>query len=89
MNDTGYLFPRAMWMPGWHHVWDGVLQSCLKGASWWPDFLKDVRAAMAWFRVQTYRRRFMDEVRKDQHHPGPLERQPPNFANWRWSTMHQ
>ncbi len=36
----GFLFPNAMHMGGWRHMWDLVLRRVLSAIPWWPLFLR-------------------------------------------------
>ena len=35
-----YVFPKALHMPGWRHLWDGVLRQGIYSLHWFPRFLK-------------------------------------------------
>ncbi len=34
------LFPKAMFFPGWHHLWDNLLKSTCYEFPWFPGFLE-------------------------------------------------
>ena len=76
-------------MPGWHHMWDNIPRDVYESMPWWPPFLQDVRALTAFLRMDTYRQTLAARVEEMQQDADPIRRQPPNFAQWRWDTMHR
>ena len=82
-----FLFPRALWVPGWHHMFDGVCKAVLGGLSWWPEWLKSVRAIIKFFRIESYRSVIADRARTAGFDDRLVRLTPPNFAHWRRGTL--
>ena len=81
-------FPGAIVQPGWHHVFDGLLQRGLSGLDWFPSWLLRLKG------VLTFLRNNLDDVLTELRAGGreaagqvlasvPL----PLFAHWRWRTL--
>ena len=43
------LFPRALQIPGWKHMWDNVLRRSLSSVLWFPTFLRLFKAWISFF----------------------------------------
>ena len=82
-----FLFPRAMWVPGWHHCADGIAKHVLGSLRWWPGWLAGLRGVVKIFRIQPYREVIAAGAQKHGLDSAFLKKCPPNFANWRWGTL--
>ena len=81
-------FPRAIPAPGWHHIFDGLVQRGLNSADWFPSWLASLKILLAFLREH------MLDIERDL---GAIGRQAlaevlssvslPSFAKWRWSTL--
>ena len=84
----GFLFPVAFWIPGWHHMWDGIVLQVLSDIQWFPAWLLDVKAVIKFLRIDTYRMVFKAALVSEDVCSLFLHTVPPRFAHWRWSTLH-
>ena len=82
-----FLFPRAMWMPGWHHCADGLAKTVLGGFRWWPEWLRMLRSMVKVFRIQPYRSAVAELAKQHGYDFSLFEKCPANFAHWRWGTL--
>ena len=86
--DSPWVFPKALHVPGWKHAVDLLLRKGLWQLSFFPDFLKRVKAIVSFLRDD------MPRVRADLDDRGFFglaalmgSARLPHFANWRWATL--
>lgn len=89
-NQGDYLFPRAIQMPGWQHLWDNLLQKGLSGMTFFPAWVDRLKALTGFLRLATVRA----ELKKRFTSVGLLGLAEmvdastiPGFAKWRWHTL--
>ena len=82
-----YLFPRAVWMPGWHHHWDNIVKHALSALPWWAVWLKELKTVVKFMRVESYRTELATQAKRCGFDHRFTNLTPPNFAEWRWSTL--
>ena len=82
-----HLFPRAVWMPGWHHHWDNIVKHALSALPWWAMWLKELKTVVKFMRVESYRTELASQAKRGGFDARFTNLTPPNFAEWRWSTL--
>lgn len=89
-GQQGWLFPRAIHMPGWKHLWDLMLRRALSSQRWFPVWLDHLKAMISWLRS----RHNMEKLCKNWTRRGFVglvslaeNTSLPTFAEWRWSTL--
>jgi hypothetical protein len=82
-----YMFPRAVWVPGWHHLWDGVAKDAFASLPWFAEWLVGLKSIDKFFRVSSYRQIMVAAAAKAGFDSKFLKGTPPSFANWRWATL--
>jgi hypothetical protein len=50
-----YLFPFAVWCPGWCHIWDNLTKDAVHKLPWWPAWLNIFKSCIRFFRFLSYR----------------------------------
>ena len=86
----GYLFPRALQMPGWKHQFDLLIKRGLCSLPFFPDWLAKLKAVIGLLRdindMEVLVKHFkaigmqgLSEMMKNLSLP--------NFAHWRWGTL--
>jgi len=83
------LYRNAIWVPGWHHIWDNLLKDSCRRQPWWKEFLKVLKNVVKWFRVDSHKQAVADEL-KGQLTPQQskaLDQYCASFAKWRWGTL--
>lgn len=87
---SDWLFPRAMALPGWKHLWDLLIRRGLSSLRWFPGWLDTFKGLTSWLR----HRQNIDVLAKDLEDKGRRglaavlkSLSLPPFANWRWSTL--
>ena len=58
-----YLFPRAVCMPGWKHVWDCVVQRSLSSLNWFGWWVLRVKALCSFMRLESTQEVFGKHLR--------------------------
>ena len=89
LSKCSHLFPHALWIPGFHHLLDKCAEHVLSALDFWPDFLRRLKQAIKFLRIDAHRQRIARAVlalEVDLDASG-LSSKPPSFANWRWDTM--
>ena len=90
--EGGYLFPRALHIPGWKHMWDNLLQRGLSSLRFFPSWLEKFRALVPFLRRQAVQVKFGEHLRSKGLHALALILEGtalPSFADWRWGTLKQ
>jgi hypothetical protein len=82
-----FLFPNAIWFPGWHHLWDGISSTVFCEIKWFPQWLTDLKDIVKFFRVDSYRQVLIAIACAAGLDTSDLKSTPPSFANWRWGTL--
>ena len=83
----GYLFPLAVYIPGWHHTWDGALRDALFQLPWFAAYLKVLKAFVRSFKSEGIRIAISKMYKFSIAEIKILMYACPAFANWRWTTM--
>jgi hypothetical protein len=85
-----YLFPRALIMTGWFHIWDTLLRRGLCACDFFPGFIGKLKGALGFLRMETIRNEIVRRL-KDSGKQGlamVFEATPfQYFARWRWGTL--
>lgn len=45
-----FIFPKALFMPGWRHTFDGLIRRGMCSLPWFAGFLEKLRALVSFFR---------------------------------------
>ena len=87
-RDRLRAFPRSVLAPGWHHIWDGLVQRGLNSLAWFPSYLASLKVLLAFLRNH------MPDIQLDLAREGRgaaayllVSQRLPTFAQWRWSTL--
>ena len=88
--NAGFLFPRAVCVPGWKHMVDNLLRSGLNTLRWFPSWLAGLKATVGFVRspmnkeaiVKHWRRRGLVGLAETFS-----DTQIVGFADWRWNTL--
>ena len=90
MNVSEHMFANAIHIPGWRHVWDGVLRRSLFSLSWFPKFLEKLKALVSLLRDSNA----VDELAEHMLQSGlpglasaVKSLRLVGLAEWRWSTL--
>ena len=84
-----FLIPKALMVPGWHHLSDNILRSTLNGVAFFPSFLSALKALASFLRIDAYRQILRAQVQHDSDvDMACIGTVPPSFADWRWGTLH-
>ena len=84
------LFPKAVSMPGWMHMWDLVIRRGLCTPRYFPKWLVGLKAVVAFMRKSTYIEALARSLRqKGLHGAADLLAFASllGFAEWRWGTL--
>jgi len=85
-----YLFPKAVQLPGWKHLWDNLLQRGLSSLRFFPGWLECLKCLVAFLRRMQVRTVLCKHWRSIglEGVSQMLERTKfPSFAAWRWGTL--
>lgn len=85
------MFKNAVHMPGFRHIFDGVLRRALSGLRWFPRWILLFKACVYFLRSRAVIRTLAREARRNNKHgyASLLESlKIPSFAKWRWCTLH-
>jgi hypothetical protein len=82
-----FLFPNAIWIPGWHHLWDNLIMTVLSKLSFFPLWLSKLRKLVNFLRIDTYRETLRMRATSHDLDPRVLIKKAPRFADWRWDTL--
>lgn len=88
VNPNSRLFPNALYLPGWMHLWDGIARDVCAGLLWFPDMLAQLRGCIAFFRQLQIRDRIRGLKLWTAEQVESLNYFPHCFAKWRWGTLH-
>ena len=82
-----YLFIKAIWIPGFHHLMDGAVEQVLASITFWPGWLAMLKSATKFLRIDTHRERVIITACSLDFDTSRLRDKPPSFAKWRWDTL--
>ena len=82
-----FLFQNAVWIPGWHHLIDRMVQDCLEGLPFFRDWIQAAREICSFLRIKSYRAAFCRLAEAMDYDSRGFKKKPPAFANWRWATL--
>lgn len=86
--DSDFIFPNALPMAGWKHMWDLLTRRGLFLLPWMPLFIKRIKALTKFLREDLD---LLCQDLGDRGHcglAGMLRKAAmPNFAAWRWATL--
>ena len=85
---AGMEFPLATFITGWHHLWDNIVIKVLESLDWWDDYLTDLKACIAFLRMDTYRFELSDNPKKEGYDESYIKKKPTKVAHWRWQTLY-
>ena len=87
-RDRGRAFQRSVLAPGWHHIFDGLVQRGLNSLTWFPSYLASLKVLLAFLRNH------MHDIEQNLASEGTEAAADfmrsvsfPSFAHWRWSTL--
>lgn len=85
-----HLFPRALVMPGWQHMWDLMIRKGLSGTRFFPGWIVGLKAIVSFLRSTTNCATIARNLRK-KGFDGAADiveaTKLPTFAEWRWGTL--
>ena len=83
-----YLFPNAIFCPGWAHLISGILENTTASIDWFPGFLVKLRAVNKLFRSKAL---CIAIARAVPHWTASeleeLSKSTRRIAKWRWNTL--
>ena len=83
-----HLFPKAMWVPGLHHMLGNSVEQILSALDFWPSILQRLKQAVRFLRIDAHRQKLVRAVEAEHDlDTSTLRSKPPTFANWRWDTL--
>jgi hypothetical protein len=85
-----WLFPNAVWIPGFNHVWDGILRDVANALPFFPAFLSALKHVCSFMSNDTYRDCWQEFAVRvcGTVQASVLNRFKGKFAHWRWETLH-
>lgn len=84
------LFPRAVEMPGWMHLWDLVIRKGLCLPKYFPKWLVGLKAIVAFMRKSIDLEVLLRSLRQKGFEGAAdllASISLPSFADWRWKTL--
>lgn len=84
------LFPRALCMPGWMHLFDLILRGALSGMCWFPKWIEGLKSMVSFLRSATNMATLTRSLRQAGHGGAADLLQATkfaHFADWRWGTL--
>ena len=85
-----YLFPRALWIPGWNHLWSGIMETVLNSLESFEKQLPKMRVLVKFLRVKGHRHKFASWLDSQGLGDAATQVRAPfhaSFLHWRWNTM--
>lgn len=89
-SESEWLFPRAVPMPGWNHLWDLVIRRGLTSMKAFPPWLDGLKAIVSFLRSTTHAAAFARSLRSQGLDGAAALVEAvklPGFAEWRWGTL--
>lgn len=90
MDDSTWLFPQAVAIPGWMHLWDLEIRRGLSGLRFFPKWVRGLKALVSFLRNSQHTTLITRGLRKKGMHGAAdliKKLSLPNFAEWRWGTL--
>lgn len=89
VRSVGLLFPRAIWIPGWNHLFANFMLFSLGVSPRWPMVLKQMRALVGFWKVADNRLVLSKHLRSAGLHKeaSMLKSFSGSFAKWRFETI--
>ena len=87
VDETKYLYPNAIVVPGPQHIIDNALHTSLEGQVWWPAFQVSLKAVAQWLHPVTNRRFLRSKLPAEDSLRPAFEKGCDRFATWRWKTL--
>ena len=83
------LFPCAVWVPGWNHLFSNMMNFCLSALPSWPGLLQQLKACVRFFKIKDYRDTLAAKLKGQGLHDqaAKLSSFEGNFAKWRFETV--
>ena len=88
VTDSPFVFPSALLVPGWKHLWDLLTRKGLWQMPWMPVFIKRIKEITKFLRDDFVA--LADDLEGRGFNHLAIFLQPytmPTFANWRWATL--
>jgi hypothetical protein len=82
-----WLLPNCVWASGWHHKLDNIMQDVLESLPFWNAWFLDLRYAIKFLRINTYRKILRKSADNNDWDGLHLKKKPPGFIKQRWSTL--
>lgn len=83
-----YLFPNAIFIPGWNHIFSNLLKDGLSSLSVWPAMLERLRSFCTFFKTADYRETWQRHLGDKGIECKVLDSFSAGFAKWRWQTIY-
>ena len=87
---SGLMFPRCMYMPGWKHLVDNLIQRALNSFRWFASFIGRYKSLIQLLRQTTVISTIAREWRSRNLSGAAAVLEGaafPSFAAWRWGTL--
>ena len=84
-----HLFKRCMYWPGWHHIWDNILQESLLHVAWFPEWCASFKVLIRFFKRKGRRIAMSKWMCTHGYHEEDkiIEHFSHSFPKWRWGTL--
>ena len=88
---SGWLFPNAMRLLDWNHIWDWLTKVAVENLVFWERFLQLTKALARYLKTTSYKQSLLwalrdSEVPEDEVQA--LRSYKTQFAKWRFGTLH-
>jgi hypothetical protein len=91
-DQSSFLLPFAVHIPGWCHAWSNIIKDACQLTSRWASRLTKLRVLVRFLKVTDYRFVWGQALRIigcDQEATELEKNFKASFANWRWETIAQ
>lgn len=89
-DPVAWLFPRAVAVPGWMHLWDLEIRRGLGAMEFFPHWIQGLKALVSFLRHSQHTELIARSFRS-KGFDGAADlvqgMSIPNFAEWRWGTL--
>ena len=83
----GYVFAKAVWVPGFQHLRDGAIEQALAALELRPSWMVTLRQAMRFLRIDARREGVVKAIAAAAVETKYARAKPLGFAEWRWGTL--
>jgi len=85
-----WLFPNCLFLPGFNHVCDNLIKDAMHRLTWFPSFLRCLRAVCRLCSRPHYKDSMANYFRLNGLHAeaDSIQQFKAAFAHWRWQTLY-